>query len=402
MPFEKAARLDGLPPYLYMAIRRRISEAQARGVDVISLGVGDPDQPTPAHVVSALCDAAGRPENHRYPTDEERGMRRFRDSIASWYDRRFGVVLDPESEVLALIGSKEANHHLALAALDPGDLALIPDPGYPAYVASAVIAGAEVARVPMVPERGYLLDFASIDPALARRARVLWLNYPNNPTGAVATIDFFAEAIQFARAYDLLVVNDNPYSEITFDGFVAPSILAVPGAIEVAVEFNSLSKPYNMTGWRVGMAVGNRDVIAAIAQVKENTDSGIFNPIQLAAIAALDGPTDVILENVERYRARRDSVVSALQILGLPVEPPQGTFYVWAPTPPGMTGIEFAERLLEVAGVVVTPGIGYGSGGVERFRVSLSVDDARLSTALDRIVAARSMLTQVEPMSAIS
>jgi LL-diaminopimelate aminotransferase len=385
MKIERAARLRRLPPYLYVQIRRKVREAQERGVDVISLGVGDPDRPTPDHIVEALAKAAADPSNHTYPTHEQRGMLTYREAVAAWYDRRFGVSLDPVTEVIALIGSKEGNHHLALGLLDPGDVAIVPDPGYPAYLSSVIFAGAEVARIRLSAADGFLVDFDAIGRDLAERAKIVWLSYPNNPTTAVATVEFYDRAVAFARRNDVILVNDNPYSEISFDGVRIPSILEADGAREVAVEFNSLSKPYNMTGWRVGMAVGNEAIIGAIDQVKENTDSGIFNAVQYAGIAALEGPQDVVADNVETYRRRRDRVIDALHSIGLAVEPPAATFYVWAPVPSGVGSMEFASRLLDFAGVVVTPGIGYGEGGEGFVRLSLSVPDDRLDEALERI-----------------
>ena len=396
----RAERLRRLPPYLYMEIRRKTREAQARGIDVISLGVGDPDRPTPDHIISALVEAAGKPENHRYPTDEEKGMRAFRESVAGWYGRRFGVDLDPDGEVVALIGSKEGNHHLALAVLDPGDVAIIPDPGYPAYLASAIFAGAEVVRVPLRPENDFVLDINDLGDELGRRARLLWLSYPNNPTTAVVDVPFFERVVAWARRNDVVVVNDNPYSEIAFDGVRIPSILEADGARDVAIEFNSLSKPYNMTGWRIGMAVGNRELVGAIAQVKENTDSGVFNAVQYAGIAALDGPQDVIAANLEVYRRRRDLVVDTLRSVGLALDRPKATFYVWAPIPPGLGSIEYAGRLLDLTGVVVTPGIGYGQMGEGYVRLSLSVPDARLAEAMDRLSSARHELAALPATAA--
>jgi LL-diaminopimelate aminotransferase len=393
MTIKKAERLNKLPPYLYVQIRKRVREAQARGIDVISLGVGDPDQPTPQHVIDALSKAANDPANHQYPTGEEKGMPAFRKSVAAWYSRRFGVTLDPDTEVLALIGSKEGNHHLALATLDPGDTAIIPDPGYPAYLASAIFAGAIVERVPLRRENGFLLDFADISPELAKRTKVLWLSYPNNPTTATAPLDFWQRAVDFCRANDIVLVSDNPYSEIRYDGFETTSALQAKSAKDCAVEFNSLSKPYNMTGWRVGMAVGNADLIAAIDQVKENTDSGIFNAVQYAGIAALEGPQDVVQKNIAVYQKRRDLVVGTLREIGLKVDPPKATFYIWAPIPEGTTSMDFAGRLLDLCGVVVTPGIGYGSLGEGFVRISLSTPDARLEEAMSRIRKVKDQLS---------
>ena len=392
MTIQKSERLTKLPPYLYVEIRKKVREAQARGIDVISLGVGDPDQPTPQHVIDALAKAANDPANHQYPTGEEKGMPAFRKAVAAWYSRRFGVTLDPESEVIALIGSKEGNHHLALAMLNPGDTAIIPDPGYPAYLASAIFAGAEVARVPLRRENGFLLDFKDISAELARKTKVLWLSYPNNPTTATAPLDFWQRAVDFCRANDIVLVSDNPYSEIRYDGFETTSALQANGAKDCVVEFNSLSKPYNMTGWRVAMAVGNEDLIAAIDQVKENTDSGIFNAVQYAGIAALEGPQDIVAKNIAVYQKRRDMVIKTLREIGLKVDPPKATFYIWAPIPEGSTSMDFAGRLLDLCGVVVTPGIGYGSLGEGFIRISLSTPDARLEEAMARIVKVKEQL----------
>jgi LL-diaminopimelate aminotransferase len=390
--FAKAQRLTQLPPYLYVQIRKKVREAQERGVDVISLGVGDPDQPTPGHVIEALSKAANDAANHQYPTGEQKGMPAFRKAVAAWYERRFGVTLDPESEVLALIGSKEGNHHLALAVLNPGDTAIVPDPGYPAYLASAIFAGATVERVPLRAENKFLLDFADVPEDLARRTKVIWLSYPNNPTTAVAPLDFWERAVDFCKRHDIVLASDNPYSEISFDGYKTTSALQAKGAKDVVVEFNSLSKPYNMTGWRIGMAVGNKDLIAAIDQVKENTDSGIFNAVQYAGIAALEGSQDIVERNIAVYKRRRDLVIETLRDIGLEVEPPKATFYIWAPIPRGTTSMEFAGRLLDLCGVVVTPGVGYGSLGEGFVRISLSTPDARLEEAMARIRKAKEQL----------
>lgn len=393
MDVRKSERLGALPPFLFMEIRRRVRAARERGIDVISLGVGDTDQPTPPHVVAALVDAVADPANHRYPAGETRGMPALRESVAGWYERRFEVALDPATEVQALIGSKEGNHHIALGLLDPGDVALTPDPGYPAYDASVILAGARPVHVPLRAADGFVVDFDAIDPGVARAAKLMWLNYPNNPTTAVADVDFYRRAVEFARRYDVVLVSDNPYTEIAFDGVRVPSILEAEGATDVAVEFNSLSKTYNMTGWRVGVAVGNRHVIDAIAQVKENTDTGIFNAVQYAAIAALDGPQDVVARNVAVYRRRRDLVVDTLRGLGLDVPSPRATFYVWSPVPDGMTSVEFCARLLDLAGVIVIPGTGYGPGGEGYVRLSLGVPDDALAAAMERIALAGERLT---------
>jgi LL-diaminopimelate aminotransferase len=381
-----AERLAQLPPYLFVQIRQKEREAKARGIDVISLGVGDPDQPTPEHIVDALCAAAHDPAMHVYPPDEERGMAEFRQAVAGWYQQRFGVRADPDREVLALIGSKEGNHHLALAYLNPGDIALIPDPAYPAYVASAIFAGAQVVRVPMSAEGGWLPDYAAIPGDLARRAKVLWLNYPNNPTTATANAAFWRETVAWAAATETIVVNDCPYSEITFSE--QPTSLLSGGTLSApVVEFNSLSKPYNMTGWRIGMAVGNADIIAALRKVKENTDSGAFGAVQRAGVAALTGPQENIARLLATYRRRRDLVVDTWHALGLPLETPRATFYVWAPVPVGRDSLSFAGELLERAGVVVTPGVGYGTQGDGYVRMSLTMRDERLLEAMQRLRA---------------
>lgn len=392
---QKADRLTKLPPYLFVQIRNKIREAKERGVDVISLGVGDPDQPTPSHVVQALQAAAEDAANHQYPTDEEKGMLRFRQSVAGWYRERFEVNLDPEREVLALIGSKEGNHHLALALLNPGDVALVPDPAYPVYEAACVIAGAEVVRVPLRALDGFLVDFDAIAADVADRAKLLWISYPNNPTAAVAPVAFFERAVAFARRHRLVVVHDNPYSEITFDGVYAPSILEVDGARDVAIEFTSFSKTYNMAGWRLGAAAGNPAVLSAVMQVKETADTCIFTALQAAAVAAIEGPQDGVARTVAAYQRRRDLVVAGLRTgLGLEVPTPQATFYVWAPAPPGLSGDEFATRLLDLAGVVVTPGIGYGQQGEHYIRISLALDDDRLAEAIERMADARPLLLE--------
>jgi LL-diaminopimelate aminotransferase len=382
---KRSERLEQLPPFLFMQTRRRVAEAQARGMDVISLGVGDPDGPTPPHIVEALARAAADPSTHTYPTGATRGLPRFREAVAAYYQRRFGVALDPATEVLALIGSKEGAHHVSLAMLDPGDVVLVPDPAYPVYAASAVLAGAEVLHLPLRPENGFLPDLDELPAPLLRRAKLLWLSYPNNPTTAVAPLDFLQRAVELAHRHGIGLVSDNPYAEIGFDGTRPPSLLEVDGAKDVAVELNSLSKTYNMTGWRVGMAVGNADLIAAMTKVKENTDTGIFAAVQHAAVAALEGPQDALDRTVATYRRRRDRTVAALRTLGFPVELPRATFYLWAPVPGGLSSTELANRLVDLAGVVVTPGVGYGRHGEGYVRLALSVPDARLDEALQRM-----------------
>ena len=374
--------MERIPPYLFAEIDRRVEQARARGVDVISLGIGDPDVPTPPAVVEALRASAGRPEHHRYPPYQ--GTREFREAVARFFARRFGVSLDPDAEVLALIGSKEGLAHLAWAVMEPGAVAIVPDPGYPVYGTAVELAGGEVWRLRLEPSRGYLPDLERIPPEVARRARLLFLNYPNNPTGAVATLAFFQQVVAWARAHDVLVCHDAAYSEITYDGRPAPSILQVPGAREVAVEMHSLSKSFNMTGWRIGWACGSPRAVEALGRLKTHLDSGVFGAIQEAAARALDAGPQAIEPMRALYQRRRDRVVAALREMGWPLEPPAGAIYVWAPLPPGWDSIGFAAELLERTGVVVTPGVGYGPAGEGYIRLSLTVPDARLDEALRR------------------
>jgi len=378
-----AHRIDRLPPYLFVEISRKIAEKRAQGVDVISFGIGDPDIPTPPHVIDALVTAAGDPVSHRYPETE--GLPEFRRAVAEWYERRFGLSLDPQREVLSLIGSKDGIGHIALCFIDPGDLALVPDPGYPVYAVGTLFAGGEPYYLPLREENGFLPDLDAVPPNVARRAKLLWLNYPNNPTGAVAGLDFFERAVAFARRHDLAVCHDGPYSEVAFDGYRPASFLQAAGAREVGVEFHSLSKTYNMTGWRIGMAVGNAAMIDALMRVKSNLDSGVPQAIQRMAIAALEGPQDCIEEHNAVYQRRRDRLVEALRALGLAVQPPRASLYVWARVPKGYTSMGFAARLLDDVGVVVTPGIGYGAAGEGYVRLSLTIPDDRLEEALRRL-----------------
>jgi len=382
---ESAERLKKIPPYLFMELRQKIGKARAAGIDVISLAIGDPVEPTPAAVIHELARAAHDPANHQYPTDEEKGMLGFRDAVARWYARRYGVSVDPQKEVIALLGSKEGCHHFALARVNPGDAVLMTDPGYPAYRASILIAGGEPVNVPIRPEHGYLPVLRDIPSDVAKRATAIFLNYPNNPTGGVATAAFLKELVDFARTYDVAVCYDNPYIEVVFDGERPLSFLSVPGAKDVGVELNSLSKPFNMTGWRLGMALGNPDLIAAISKVKENTDSGVFNAIQYAGIAAFTHCEDNIAHMLQIYARRRDLVVATLRQIGIEYTPARGTFYLWVPTPNGMSSLAFADLLLDKARVVVTPGRGYGEYGEGFFRISLTLADARLEEAMERI-----------------
>jgi len=381
---HRAARLASVPPYLFADIDRKVAELRQRGVDVINLGIGDPDLPTPAPIVEALITHAADPVLHRYP--DYNGHVRFRQAMARYYARRFGVSLDPDREVVGLIGSKEGIAHLTWALAGPGDVVLVPEPGYPVYGVQARLAGADVYWMPLVAERGFLPDLDAIPETVRRRARLLWINYPNNPTGAVADRAFLERAVAFCRAYDIVLASDLAYSEVGFDGYRAPSVLEIPGAREIAVEFFSLSKPYRMTGWRIGAAVGAADVLDALAVIKTNTDSGQFGAIQMAAIRALEPDLDAEVEAGARvYQNRRDRVVAALRAVGLTPFVPQATFYLWVPTPAGMSAAECATRFLEVAGVAVTPGAAYGPSGEGYFRISLTAPDDRLDEACRRI-----------------
>jgi LL-diaminopimelate aminotransferase len=384
---QLSRRVQQLPPYLFAEISRKTAAKRAQGVDVISFGIGDPDLPTPPHVLDALKQAADVPANHRYP--ESDGLPELRQAMAAWYEGRFGVTLDPNKEVVPLIGSKEGIGHIALCLTDPGDVALIPDPAYPVYAVGTMFAGAEVYPLPLEEERGFLPVLDAIPADVAGRARVLWINYPNNPTGACATLDFFERVVHFARRHDLVVCHDLAYADVTYGGYRPPSFLETPGASEVGIEFNSLSKTYNMTGWRVGMAVGNQQVIDALTRIKTNLDSGIPQAIQQMAIAAMTGPQDTIEEHNAIYQRRRDRVVEALRNIGLQVEPPKASLYLWARLPEGERSIDFAGRLLDDTGVVVTPGIGYGERGEGYVRLSLTTPDERVDEGLRRLASWR-------------
>jgi len=376
-----AKRVEALPPYLFAELDKKLSAKRAEGVDVISLGVGDPDLPTPDHIVQAMREAVADPSTHRYPSYY--GGPEFRGAVAGWYARRFGVQLDPETEVMALIGSKEGIGHIAFAYIDPGDEALIPDPGYPVYGVSTRLAGGRPVSLPMTEASGFLPD---LDAArVGGRTKTIWLNFPSNPTAAVADLDTFERAVAFAHEHDLLLLHDAAYTEITFDGYVAPSALQVPGAKDVSLEFGSASKFYNMTGWRIGWAAGSAEAIRALGVVKTNLDSGQFTAVQRAAIAALEGPEEHLDELRAIYQRRRDLVVGTLNDLGWSLKPPLGSCYVWVPTPDGESSAAFADRLLDRTGVFVAPGSGYGQRGEGFVRFSLTVPDDRLVEAMDRI-----------------
>ncbi len=378
-----STRMDKLPPYLFAEIERKIAEKKKAGVDVISLGMGDPDLPTPAYIVEEMQRQVADPRNHRYPTNA--GVEEFAHAGAAFYKRRFGVDIDPEKEFLPLMGSKEGLAHICWSTLDPGDLSLVPDPGYPVYGGSSLLAGAEVKLLPLERENDFLPDLDIITPEEARRAKLLFISYPNNPTAAVADGAFFEKVVAFAREYDIAVIHDNAYSELAFDGYVAPSFLATPGAKDVGAEFFSLSKPFNMTGWRVGFGVGNEQILEHLWRLKTNLDSGMFEAAQRTAAFVLNGPWDTVHEMNAIYQRRRDVLIEALQAIGLNAEKPKATIYLWVAVPSGYTSTSFAEHVLDQAAVVVTPGNGYGAAGEGFVRLSLTVPDERINEAVARI-----------------
>jgi LL-diaminopimelate aminotransferase len=383
---DPSKRLEAIPPYMFAELERRVADKREAGIDVISLGIGDPDRPTFAHIVEAMREAVGDSSTHTYPSN--RGRSEFRAAVASFYSARFGVDLDPDREAMPAIGAKECIYNLCFAFLDPGDVALAADPGYPVYTGGPVLAGAEAALMPLEPKLGFAPDLDEIDRRAGGtldRARLMFINYPNNPTGAVAPEGFFERVVDLAREHELLVVHDSAYSETTFDGYVAPSVLATPGAKEVGVEVFSLSKGFNMTGWRCAAIVGNADAIATYWRLKTNVDSGLFEAVQLAGASALTGSRKPIEEMNEIYARRRDLVVDTLRGIGVAVDPPKATIYVWAPVPEGHTSISFSELVLEQAAVVVSPGSMYGPSGEGFFRISLTTPDERLTEALERM-----------------
>src|SRR5918997_1630993 len=376
-------RLDRIPPYLFAELERKIAAKKEQGIDVISLGIGDPDTPTPGLVVDALRDAAGDPKTHQYPSN--RGRAELREAVAAFYDRRFGVALDPATEIVPALGAKECIFNLNLAFLDPGDAALAADPGYPVYTGGPLLVGAEPVLMPLVPERGFSPDLDAISAEDRERARIMYLNYPNNPSSAIAPDGLFEQAVDFAREHDVLVVHDASYTETTFDGYVAPSFLETPGAKEVGVEVFSLSKGYNMTGWRTAAIVGNAEAVTAYWRLKSNIDSGMFEAVQLAQAKALDEGGQVARDMSEIYQRRRGLVVDALREIGVDVTPPKGSIYVWAPVPEGHTSASYCEMVLEESAVVVSPGGAYGPNGEGFFRISLTIGDDRLTEAVERL-----------------
>ncbi|MFL5832937.1 MAG: LL-diaminopimelate aminotransferase [Solirubrobacterales bacterium] len=378
-----AQRLDLVPPYLFAELERKIEEKARAGIDVISLGIGDPDSPTPAPVVEELQRQVARPETHRYPSN--RGLDAFREAVAGFYRERFGVEIEPDTEVIPVLGGKEGVAHIALACLEPGDACLSPEPGYPPYTSGPLFAGAELHYLALREELGFTPDLHGTPEDVVGRSNLLFINYPNNPTGAVVPDGFFEQVVELAREHQILVVHDNAYSETTYDGYVAPSFLATPGAKEVGVEVFSLSKGYNMTGWRCAAILGNAEAIQAYWRLKTNVDSGLFEAIQLAGVAALEGPSEPLEEMNATYARRRDLVVSALAEIGVDVASPKGTIYVWAPVPEGHTSTSFCELVLEEAAVVISPGSMYGPSGEGFFRIALTAPDERIEEAVERM-----------------
>lgn len=383
LKFEEATRVKNLPAYLFARIEKLIEEKREAGVDVISLGIGDPDMPTPDYIIDELKKEAENPVNHQYPSSV--GMLSYRQAVADWYKRRFGVELDPGSEVVSLIGSKEGIGHISWCYLNPGDIVLVPDPGYPVYAGGSILAGAQPYYMPLKAENGFKPDLAAIPADVAKKAKMIFINYPNNPTGATVGEDFYREVVAFARENNILVCHDAAYSEIAYDGYRPGSFLQVPGAKEVGIEFHSVSKTFNMTGWRIGWAAGHPDAVNALGRLKSNLDSGQFQAIQYAAMKGLSGSDDFVQKMCSIYQERRDIFVDALNEMGWKLEKPKATFYVWAPVPEGYTSESFAEAVLEKAGIVVTPGTGYGSEGAGYFRVALTISKDRMLEAVDRL-----------------
>ena len=382
-----AKRLENLPPYLFVEITKKIAEKRAKGEDIISFAVGDPDIPTPPHIISRLIEAAQDSTNHRYP--ESDGLPELRRAVAGWYQKRFDVSLNSEKEVLPLIGAKEGIAHIAFSFIDPGDMVLVPDPAYPVYAIGTILAGGRPHYLPLTAGNNFLPNLRAIPEHILEMTKLLWINYPNNPTGAVADLRFFNQVVEFAKKNDIAVCHDGPYTEVAFDGYEPVSFLQADGAKEVGVEFHSLSKSFNMTGWRIGVVVGNELMVKALMTLKSNIDSGIPQAIQLMAIEALSGSQDCILEHNTIYQRRRDLVVEVLNKIGLEAQTPMASLYVWAKVPPGYTSASFAADLLEQVGVVVTPGLGYGPSGEGYVRLSLTVADASLVKGLSRLAGWR-------------
>lgn len=383
MKIEMADRINQIPPYLFAEIDKKKDEIKKSGVDLIDLGIGDPDLPTPKPIIERLKRASEDPRNHRYPSYE--GMIEFREAVAKWYERRFGVKFDPQREVLALIGSKEGIAHIPLSFVNPGDYVLVPSPGYPVYRVSTLFAGGIPYFLNLRKENRFLPDLSEIPQEVAKRAKILFINYPNNPTSAVAEKRFFDEVVSFALHYGIIVCHDAAYSELAFDGYRPPSFFEVEGSKEVGIEFHSLSKTFNMTGWRIGFAVGRSEIISGLGRVKTNIDSGLFQAIQEAGIEALNNFETPLSDIIHIYEGRRDIMVNGLREIGLELEKPKATFYLWICVPPNYTSAQFAKLLIEQAGIVSTPGNGFGKGGEGYIRMALTVDESRLKEAIERL-----------------
>ncbi len=376
-------RINALPPYLFAAIDEAKAEAKAKGVDVIDLGIGDPDLPTHPHIVEAMCEAVRDPRTHSYPSHN--GLYEFRKSAADWCEKYKGVKLDPDSEVLALIGSKEAVAHIPLAFVNPGDVVLYTDPGYPVYKIGAEFAGGEPYPLPLKVENDFLPDLDSIPADVLKKAKLFFFNYPNNPTSAVADMAFFEKVAAFCKEHDIIAVHDNAYCQMVYDGYESPSFLAAKGAMDIGIELYSHSKTYNMTGWRVGFAVGNKDLVKGLDKVKSNIDSGTFEAVQLAGAAAMNESQACVDDTNKIYTERRDTLIEGLKAMGLEAKPPKATFYIWAPVPAGFTSMEFSKVLLEEAGIVATPGVGFGDAGEGFIRFALTQPVPRLQEAVERM-----------------
>ncbi len=380
---KPSKRLDRIPPYLFAEIDRKIDEAKAKGADIISLGIGDPDTATFPNIVEKMHREIDDASNHNYPPYQ--GTKDFRQACVNWMKNRFGVELDPDKETVALIGSKEGIAHVFFGYVDPGDYTLVPDPAYPVYANATYLAGGEPYFMPVGPENNYLPDLGKIPGEVARKAKIMFLNYPNNPTGAVANLDYFKEVLEFAKKYDILICHDQAYCEMTYDGYVAPSFLQIEGARDYCIEFFSHSKTYNMTGWRIAWAAGGEKVLTPLKTIKSNIDSGAFKAVQKAGIAALETPQEKITELNEIYRSRRNIMIEGLRELGWDVGSPKATFYLWLPVPKGLNSAELAEIMLERAGIVVPPGNGYGPNGEGFFRIALTVDENKLREVVERM-----------------
>lgn len=380
---EISNRIKEIKPYLFMEISRKIAAKKAEGADVISFGIGDPDIPTPDHILDSIIEASKVPANHRYP--ESDGLPEFRKVISEWYNKRFSVSLNPDTEIVPLIGAKEGIGHFPLCVMNPGDIGIVPDPGYPVYSIGNLFAGGETFYAPLLEKNEWLLDFEAIPKDIAKKAKLIWLCYPNNPTGAIAPASYFEDAVKFCKENDIILCHDACYSEIAYDGYKPVSLMEIDGAKDISIEFHSLSKSYNMTGWRVGMAVGNEELVKVLTIVKSNIDSGIPQAVQYGAMEALTSSQDCIQDNIDTYTRRRDRVINALQNIGLEIVPPKAGLYIWVRIPEGFTSAEFATALLDEKDLVVTPGSGYGEYGEGYIRFSLTLNDSDLDRGIDRL-----------------